>query len=369
MKPKILFIMHMPPPIHGAAMMGKYIHDSKLINKTFNCMYINPSASSNVKDVGKINISKILFFFKNTFKIINTAIKEKPNLCYYTPTTTGWGIYRDMIVIGLLKLLNKKIVLHLHNKGSKEYNKQHPLSTIAYKIIFSNVKVIQLSEFLYKDIQKFVQKENVFICHNGIPQQSSIEKRNNSINNKKTFSFLFLSNMMQAKGVWTLVDACKILQAKGYKFTCTFVGNWADISRDIFEQKIKSYNLEKNIVAVGPKYGTDKKNYFLQADAFVFPSHSETFGLVLLEAMEYGLPCIASNEGGIPSIIKNHYNGILFPTNDHNSLAIQMEKLINNPLLAKEMGVNGEKLFHEKFTLRTFESTLNQILTQILQDS
>lgn len=55
--------MHMPPPVHGAAMMGKYIHDSKLINETFECRYINPSASSNIKEVGKLNIGKFFFSF------------------------------------------------------------------------------------------------------------------------------------------------------------------------------------------------------------------------------------------------------------------------------------------------------------------
>ena len=48
MKQKILFIMHMPPPVHGAAMMGKYIHDSELVNEKFECHYINPSLSSSV---------------------------------------------------------------------------------------------------------------------------------------------------------------------------------------------------------------------------------------------------------------------------------------------------------------------------------
>ena len=67
MKYKVLFIMHMPPPVHGAAMMGKYIHDSKLINETFECRYINPSASSNIKEVGKLNIGKFFFLFKNSF--------------------------------------------------------------------------------------------------------------------------------------------------------------------------------------------------------------------------------------------------------------------------------------------------------------
>ena len=49
----ILFIMHMPPPIHGAAMMGKYIYDSELINTTFNCHYINLTTAKRLQDIGK----------------------------------------------------------------------------------------------------------------------------------------------------------------------------------------------------------------------------------------------------------------------------------------------------------------------------
>lgn len=45
--------MHMPPPIHGAAMMGKYIYDSELINTTFNCHYINLTTAKRLQDIGK----------------------------------------------------------------------------------------------------------------------------------------------------------------------------------------------------------------------------------------------------------------------------------------------------------------------------
>jgi hypothetical protein len=63
MKTKILFIMHMPPPVHGAAVMGQYIHDSRVINDTFNCHYLNPSASKSVDKVGKLQLGKFTFLF------------------------------------------------------------------------------------------------------------------------------------------------------------------------------------------------------------------------------------------------------------------------------------------------------------------
>lgn len=64
--------MHMPPPVHGAAMVGQNIHDSKLINESFECRYINPSASTNVAEVGKFSLNKLFFLIKLVIKICFT---------------------------------------------------------------------------------------------------------------------------------------------------------------------------------------------------------------------------------------------------------------------------------------------------------
>ena len=53
LKPRILFILHLPPPVHGAAMMGQYIHDSKVINGRFDCHYINLTTAKSLQDIGK----------------------------------------------------------------------------------------------------------------------------------------------------------------------------------------------------------------------------------------------------------------------------------------------------------------------------
>ena len=67
-RPKILFCMHMPPPVHGAAMMGQYVHDSNLINESFECKYINIAMASNIDDIGRGGWRKAVRF-ASTLKI------------------------------------------------------------------------------------------------------------------------------------------------------------------------------------------------------------------------------------------------------------------------------------------------------------
>ena len=70
---------------------------------------------------------------------------------------------------------------------------------------------------------------------------------------------------------------------------------------------------------------------FASADAFIFPSRTETLGLVLLEAMAAGCPVIAANAGGIPDIVTDGVNGYLFdPTDDEGAIAAT-QRLLANP--------------------------------------
>lgn len=103
MKPKILFIMHMPPPVHGAAMIGKYIHDSKIINETFDCYYINLALAKDLQDIGKGGLRKLRTFLL-LLRAIRTKVKEiHPNICYVTPNSKGGAFYKDFIVVEMLK--------------------------------------------------------------------------------------------------------------------------------------------------------------------------------------------------------------------------------------------------------------------------
>ena len=363
-KPKVLFVMHMPPPVHGAAMMGKYIHDSELINEKFECHYINPSLSSSVANVGKVSIGKIVFMIKNIINMIRMVKKIKPDLCYYTPTAHSWSICRDLIALSLLKWQNQKIVLHMHNKGVRDFSEKHCLARWAYRRIFKNTHIILLAKELYPDIQKYVLEKNIYYCPNGMPQTNLDGYERTSVHTP--YTFLFLSNMIETKGVVEVLKACSILKSKGVKYVCNFVGKWSTVSKERFEGLIKELGVESYVNYLGAKYGEDKVEELKNADALVFPSFGETFGLVLLEAMEYGMPCISTYVGGIPSVINDCETGFLVQAKDTKALADKMLWLIEHQEKGLLMGEKGKNRFLENFTLDIIEHRMVEILNSEL---
>ena len=92
-------------------------------------------------------------------------------------------------------------------------------------------------------------------------------------------------------------------------------------------------NLEKHFAGtqthfVGYLQGLELASAFASADAFLFPSRTETLGLVLLEAMAAGCPVVAANSGGIPDIVTNGVNGYLFSPSDPQGLIEATKNLL-----------------------------------------
>lgn len=372
MKKKILFIMHMPPPVHGAAMVGKNIHDSKCINELYDCNYINPSLSSNVASVGKVSFKKLLIVVKLIMQICTTIKKTNPDLCYYTPTSDGWGIFKDALVIKLMKAFGaKRIILHMHNKGVLSFSKKR-LARIAYKMMFKDNKIILLAKELRSDLASFVDDSQLFYLGNGMPATITDEEYDkieaSRITIDRQIRILYLSNMMSEKGIWVLLEAARILKERQINFHLDYVGNWGDTTFEQFTNKVAEFGLQNNVTVNGPKYGMDKVEFFKKSNVFCFPTyyHGECYPLVLIEAMEYGLPCISTPEGGIPSIIKDNENGFLCPQKDAIAIANKLIYLSQNIDVAKIIANSSRDTFQSKCSLSLFEVGLIRILGQCI---
>ncbi|MGC8711922.1 MAG: glycosyltransferase family 4 protein [Leptodesmis sp.] len=94
---------------------------------------------------------------------------------------------------------------------------------------------------------------------------------------------------------------------------------------------------------VGYLQGLELGAAFASADAFIFPSRTETLGLVLLEAMAAGCPVVAARSGGIPDIVEDGVNGFLFDPNDENGAIVATQRLFANPQERENLRHNARR--------------------------
>ncbi len=363
-KQNIIFMLHLPPPIHGSSIVGEQVKNSVLINSEYEGRYINLNLSRKVNETGKTTIRKLVRLLISWTHLIGKLVHKRPNLCYYALTTTGSAFYKDCFLIATLKLFNVRILYHIHNKGVAQKG-ENIIYNMFYRFVFNRTQAILLSERLYFDVSKYISPENVYYCHNGIvdyqPMVEFIDRHESS-----ELKILFLSNLLIEKGVYDLIDACGILYDKGYNFYCDFVGGEGDITKDQFSEYIKQKNLNGNISYLGTRYGKLKELSYRQADIFVLPTHKECFPLVLLEALQHSLPVISTFEGGIPDIVDEGVNGFLYQKKDTEVLAEKIESLLTNHELRKDMGVNARIKYEENFRLSIFERRLLTILNDVI---
>lgn len=356
---RILFIVPLPPPVHGSSMMCEYIRKSKVINGSIKCSFINLSVSRKIDEIGKKTPIKIIRFCISYLKTLRELFIHNYDSCYIAITCHGLGFIKDAPYVLISKLFCKEIFIHQHNKGMTD-DVDRLLYKMLMKMVYKNTTVILLSWKLYPDICKIVRKSQIKICPNGIPDIT------NKIHNKKKQipNILFLSNLIESKGVYILLDACKILRERNIKFTCTFVGaETQNINSSVFKDEVKKRGLMNIIEYVGKKYGYEKNRYLNYADVFVLPSLNDCYPLVLLEAMQYKLPIISTYDGGIPDIIENGITGYLCKQQNVDSLVDKLILLINNSDLRIKMGEAGRKRYEKFFTLNTWEQRMKEILS------
>lgn len=219
-------------------------------------------------------------------------------------------------------------------------------------------KMVAVSEALSDQIIGFgYQKPTV------IPNMVNEEVFKPEINVKKDASFRFftLCAMEKAKGIEDLLNAIAIWKPAKSKVHFLIGGDGED--RKEFILLSKKLGVQDYVTWLGSLNRDEVPGYLNACNAFVLPSHIESFGIVFAEAIACGKPVIATRCGG-PEMIVNDVNGLLVPVKDPESLAeaLQRMKEKGNQYNSKEIRQDFETRFSKKVVLEKIVSLYNELL-------
>lgn len=357
MRKRILMILHLPPPVHGASAVGEMIRTSARLAERFEMRFINLSTSSGGDEIGKWSVRK-LFRLVHIRREVRRALKEfRPDKVYCTPSAAFPGLLKDSVVLSPVRRRHIPLVAHFHNRGIPS---RSGWKDFFYRRLFSGTQVILLSERLLPEFSRFAC--SVRFCPNGIDALPAA-----ALSDREVPILLFLSNLIVSKGVLVLLDACRILKEAGASFRCVFAGSASyDLSVEAFAEEVTRRGLQDVVEYVGPRYGVEKERLFAESDVFVFPTRypNESFPLVILEAMSCGLPVVSTDAGAIEDMVLDGVTGFVCHDSRPEGLADCLARLLDDQDLRRRMGSEGRRHYSLHFTRDAFENRLSAILDE-----
>lgn len=221
-----------------------------------------------------------------------------------------------------------------------------------------------LNEHEYQTLRRMGFKNPIAIIPNGIDFSQLPQFSNPAKDTSKKKKMLFLSRIDPKKGLATLIEAWSELEPHDWELE---IYGWGDAGYvKSIESLIVSKGMAGNIRLKGEVHGEDKHEVFNAADAFILPSFSEGFPMVVLEAWQHKLPVLLTSSCNMPEAFQE--NAGFKISNKVSQLASDIQIFMNLGELEKEtFGMNGFELAKKSYDWHIIGNSLNELYQWILK--
>ncbi|NLD91617.1 MAG: glycosyltransferase family 4 protein [Fibrobacter sp.] len=237
---------------------------------------------------------------------------------------------------------------------------------LKYFIVHADAIIVN-SSFTGKNVRSIYNKPVTIIPYGTTIEPSSQQEKKKS--GRHVFS---LGRMIERKGFKYLVEAMSIVVREFPDAKLTIAGGGPQ--RDQLIEQVKTLGLENSVFLPGKVPSATLNELFTNADMFVLPAivdkngDTEGLGVVLVEAMTYKLPVIASNVGGIPDVIIPKVSGVLVEEKNAQSLADAIVDFMRNPDSMKQVGDMGFSFISKEFTWNKVIDDMDRLYRKVVNN-
>ena len=327
-----------------------------------------------------LQLLAIPYIINGFFQCIRICCKWRPDVIH-----AHWPFPHAYIALGAAKLFRIPLVLNFHGAELLLIRKKKwvkPLLKFAIgqaQAIFANssftagkikaLRNVDVEWSPYGTTLETNKDESNASCH---PERNVVKSKDpvtivpHPVNGK--FKILFVGRHIERKGICYLIEAAKYLPRDKFEIRIVGVGDLTEQlkqqaalldERDVILSESEGSsqgNQPADIIFTGKLSPEDLANEYKTANVFVLPAivdhkgDTEGLGVVLIEAMELGLPIVASNVGGIPDVVVDGKSGILVPEKDPVALADAFKRLEADATLIQKLLAGARKRIEECFT-------------------
>lgn len=310
-----------------------------------------------------IDIDVMNFFSK---KEKNNSIEEAD--LFFVNTILGYKF------INRFDISRERLIWCIHESEREVYFKRYP--DLKEELFGAVAKVIFVAESTM-EIYKDISNNNFLTIHNGIDlgkmdafvknnKKDEIRKQMGILDNENVFCIV--GAVCLRKGQMEFVQAAIKLLDENKRSNVKFlvVGGRGDLYEKKITEIIKESGYSDQIEIIKESSGAYK--YYLASDYFVCNSYIESFPLVVLEAMSFGLPVIATNVYGIPEQIEDGIDGALIAAGDVNALCVKMIWVLQNKEESSRLAKNARKKVEELFSFDVMMEKYERVVQELIAE-
>jgi glycosyltransferase involved in cell wall biosynthesis len=368
-KVKLLIVGQTPPPF-----VGQMLSIESLVNANYQHLdvyHTRMNYSQRPDQIGKVRLRKLFHLLRVIVDSSYKILRHRIDVIYYPPGIDTVPVLRDIATLMVLRRFGRKLILSFHASGICERGDSWRgiVGWLFRRAFFFPDAAIQKSSLNPPDGQ-FLKAKAVYTVPNGLPDQFERFRNLKSVNRFPVI--LFVGLMKEEKGVEVLIEAARLLQARGLEFRLEFVGEFtSEAYREKVLREVQDKQLTDCVLFSGGKFGEEKWAHFRRADIFCFPTYypAESFGMVAVEAMMFELPVVSTRWRGIPDIVEDGVTGFLTAVRDALAMADRLAQLLQDESMRSAMGRKGRSRYLQLFTIENYIHKTEKVVLEVANRS
>ena len=284
------------------------------------------------KEISKIG--KVLLFVNAVLKTFYYCVFRQIDVIHIH-TANYIDFYRNSVLMYIGKLFNKRVLLHIHGSLFNEFYSTHPCFVAS--VCRSADALVTVSSTFVKMLRRYGLNEHIYYLPNCVelPELYRTEQHHNKLR------LVFVGRINEVKGIYDVLECLHKYKEQLQDKVELHIGGIGDEER--FLKMMTDYDLSSMIVQHGWVVGKEKEDLFCSSDVFIHPSHFESFGIAILEAMSYGLPVITTLIGGIPDFFEDKKSGVAVTPGNVDEIYEAILLFLNDRSCISRMGKYGRE--------------------------
>jgi glycosyltransferase involved in cell wall biosynthesis len=316
-------------------------------------VHIRMAFSEGIEDVGRFQVRKVVELIRVLARLVWERRAGPIDVVYYPPAGSSVSaFFRDLVILPVLLLLGKRVVLHYHSGGSHGLIERMPRPVRALaRWLYAKVNLgIVLAPSLAADIVG-VKEEKIIVVPNGVEEPPGVSFGGAGNSTRA----LYVGTLMPEKGIIDLLGGLREARSSGVPIALDLVGGFvSERFRSECGATIERFGLRGCVRLHGVLVAGDKWKLYRGAGMFVFPTYypQENQPLVLIEAMMWGLPIIATSWRAIPEMVTDANEAFLVQPHDVRAMGDRLARLGSEADLRSRMGVAARRRYEEEYSVR-----------------